>query len=389
VIGCVNFVEPFTGSAAVWLACPGWGEPMSAPFPYFGGKSRAAALVWSRFGPALPKVATLNDINAYIANFWRSTAFDPEAVARWASWPVNETDLHSRHRWLLGIAKILRARLEADPMNYDARIAGWWAWGASAWIGSGWCEEGREPVLQAPHLAGGQTKTDPATNYGKGIHAAGMRSPSVRLPDLGGGTQWGTDEANARAGKGVHREAMRGPSQQLPDLGAGVGNYGYGQIGRGTHAATTRTRLFDIFAELSRRLRYTRVACGDFERILTPSVTYRHGLTAVFLDPEYLGFEYVYGKKGTTEQEHCAIRAVKWAREVGQRDDLRIALCGYDGNYDMPGWECVPWRAKGGYSNQGSGENENAKRERIWFSPACLKPGKTAPGQLDIFARPA
>jgi DNA adenine methylase len=113
-------------------------------------------------------------------------------------------------------------------------------------------------------------------------------------------------------------------------------------------------------------------------------VTYRHGLTAVFLDPEYLGFEYVYGKKGTTEQEHCAIRARRWALEAGQREDMRIALCGYEGEHDMPGWECVPWKAKGGYGNQSAEGNENSRRERVWFSPHCLKPGKTAPGQLAL-----
>lgn len=36
-------------------------------------------------------------------------------------------------------------------------------------------------------------------------------------------------------------------------------------------------------------------------------------------------------------------------------------------------WECVPWKAKGGYGSQrADGANDNAKRERIWFSPHCL-----------------
>ena len=38
-------------------------------------------------------------------------------------------------------------------------------------------------------------------------------------------------------------------------------------------------------------------------------------------------------------------------------------------------WECVEWKARGGYGSQGN-ENSvghaNAKRERIWFSPHCL-----------------
>jgi hypothetical protein len=29
--------------------------------------------------------------------------------------------------------------LHADPDYFDAKIAGWWCWGACAWIGTGWC----------------------------------------------------------------------------------------------------------------------------------------------------------------------------------------------------------------------------------------------------------
>ena len=55
---------------------------------------------------------------------------------------------------------------------------------------------------------------------------------------------------------------------------------------------------------------------------------------------------------------------------------LRIALCGYDGEHEMPRtWECVPWKARGGYGSQGDGRGrENAARERVWFSPNCLRP---------------
>ncbi len=43
----------------------------------------------------------------------------------------------------------------------------------------------------------------------------------------------------------------------------------------------------------------------------------------------------------------------------------------------MPDWECVPWKAKGGYGSQRKdGSNDNAHRERLWFSPHCLKPNR-------------
>jgi hypothetical protein len=51
---------------------------------------------------------------------------------------------------------------------------------------------------------------------------------------------------------------------------------------------------------------------------------------------------------------------------------LRIALCGYEGEHDMPGWTLEIGKAtNGGYGKEGNG---NAKRERIWFSPHCLQP---------------
>ena len=416
---------------------------LRAPFPYFGGKSRAASLVWERFGACVnyvepfagslavllacpedrrPRVETVNDANAFLANFWRATRADPEGVARAADWPVNECDLHARHRDLLRRGPALRALLE-DPHAFDVEAAAWWVWGASAWIGSGWCEEGRKPSEQLPLLGAKGPEGRPQEATGSGIHAAGMRGPSRKLPNLAGSTASdgradpacanhgaGIHAANARGpsrqlphvdtcGTGVnstaarepskklpsvgpshrggHRGAMRGPSQQLPDVGARSDN---GSAGRGGQDATSRTRLFDIFAALSERLRHVRVACGDWSRICTPAVTYRHGLTAVFLDPPYDGFEGLYGATEAGEPLSAKVRA--WALEHADRKDMRIALCGYEGEHDLPGWECVPWKAKGGYSNQAEGENENAKRERLWFSPACLRPGVDT-GQLD------
>jgi hypothetical protein len=96
--------------------------PPSRDKMYFGGKSKVAPLVWARLGdvdnyvepffgsgavlltrPHPPRIETVNDLDCYVANFWRATQHDPEAVAEYADWPVNEIDLHARHRWLVGI----------------------------------------------------------------------------------------------------------------------------------------------------------------------------------------------------------------------------------------------------------------------------------------------
>lgn len=356
---------------------PGWFEwaKLKAPFPWFGGKSRAAALIWSRLGhvvnyvepfygsgavllgrPHEPRVETVNDVDGMIVNFWRATAENPEAVAQAADWPVIEADLHARHRYLAGIKKKLAARLEADPLHFNAMIAGWWAWGLSAWIGSGWCGEG-VGWQQPPNIA--------ASGVGR-LGGNGVHSPRMRrqMPDLGGSSTRG--ETFANYGKGVHGGGMR---RQSPHLGGGGDGSGAPRAGMGVHSGSNRLALYNVFGALAARLRYTRVTCGDFARILTPAVTWKHGLTGVVLDPPYEGYDDLYG----TEPVSARVRA--WCVENGARPDLRIALCGYDGEHNAleeQGWRVEAWKAHGGYGNQSDGENENAAKERIWFSPACL-----------------
>ena len=68
----------------------------------------------------------------------------------------------------------------------------------------------------------------------------------------------------------------------------------------------------------------------------------------------------------------------EWALENGDNPLLRIAYCSYDDEekYFPPDWEVFAWKANGGYGNQGEGTGrENAKRERIFFSPHWLKVG--------------
>lgn len=187
---------------------------LKAPFPYFGGKSRVADTVWSRLGdvanyiepfcgsaamllrrPGQPRIETINDADCYVANFWRATSRDPEAVARCADWPVSEADLHARHRWLVlsEAAAEFRQRMRTEPEYYDAKIAGWWCWGLCCWIGSGWCDFSR-----IERDMGARPAISDA--FGRGVHSGGQ------LPDLSG-------DAGA-AGRGIH--ASGGPKQKRP-----------------------------------------------------------------------------------------------------------------------------------------------------------------------------
>ncbi len=347
---------------------------LRAPFPWFGGKSRVAPLVWARFGdvpnyvepffgsgavllgrPHAPRTETVNDLDGYIANFWRALQADPDAVAHHADWPVSENDLHARHVWLLSQRGDLQARLEGDPDYYDARIAGWWVWGICQWIGSGWCR-GDGPWLsidgrlsQRPHLG----------NAGTGVHR--------QLPHLG------------NAGTGVHRkrphlgDAGTGVHRQRPHLGnAGKGVHRklphLGDAGRGD-------AIREYMAELAARLRRVRVCCGDWTRVMGPTPTFKHGLTAVFLDPPYA---VDAGREGGLYSVETDVSAAvrEWAVANGDNPLLRIALCGYDTEHGhaMPEtWTAVPWKARGGYGSQGDGRGRaNAGREVVWFSPHCL-----------------
>lgn len=346
---------------------------LKAPFPWYGGKSRVADLVWSRFGDTLNYVEpffgsgavllkrpfpvhteTVNDKDAYLANFWRATQEDPEQVAYYADWPVSEADLHARHLWLVNQVEF-RERMMTDPEFYDPKIAGWWVWGLSQWIGSGWCDVSRVPDKKRPVLP---------MRGERGIQAESL-------------TVNGRQRPNLRPKQGVHSL-----SNQLPSLQGDSG-----ASGGGVHAKRVQSDIAAYMIALRDRLRRVRVTCGDWKRITGPSVTYLIGMTGIFLDPPYgdTRQDNLYAVDSLTVADE--VRA--WCMEdiddkkgfVGPRylhPKLRIALCGLDGEHnelESLGWDVVPWKANGGYGGQNKKKtNLNKHRERIWFSPNCLNP---------------
>jgi hypothetical protein len=66
-----------------------------------------------------------------------------------------------------------------------------------------------------------------------------------------------------------------------------------------------------------------------------------------------------------------------WAIEHGEDPDNRIALCGYEGEYDMPStWKVYSHSGTRSYpsgKDKQEGNVENRHKERIWFSPHCLE----------------
>lgn len=346
-----------------------------APWPWFGGKRHAAPLIWERLGdvghyvePFAGSLATLllrphvcnrtyhsetvNDLDGYIVNAWRSIQQHPQETAEWASWPVSEADLHARHLWLLAWARDGAVdRLCGTPDWCDPKAAGWWMWGQSSWIGSGWCSgRGRWVVGADGHIVrrdgdgiGAHRKRPHIGDNGMGVNHAGLREEGVGDPEF-------------------HPMTM-------PEL----------------------RRWFDF---LSARLRHVRILNGDWHRAVTNGATISLSVDlkspcGVMLDPPYSTKERtddLYAVDSGT----VAAEVREWCAENGANPLYRIALCGFEGEgheslVDL-GWTEEEWFSKGfltgGMGNIGG--KTQAARDRIWFSPHCLRPSATQQG--DLFA---
>lgn len=340
---------------------------MKAPFIWFGGKRRVAAEVWAALGdvdnyvePFAGSLAvllgrptwhrgraeTVNDADHYLANFWRALAADPVAVATWADWPVNESDLFARHLWLVNEGRARIASMEADPDFYDVKVAGWWVWGLNAWIGSGWCS-------------------------GKGPWTAEAVTEASQLPHLG------------TAGQGVNRQrphlgtAGQGVNRQLPHLGdAGQGATPGGASTASVPTSVTPGRVQQIL-DLADRLRLVRVCCGDWQRVVTDGALNYGATVGVFLDPPYLG-DVRTADLYAVDDLTIAHAVREWCIANGDNPRLRIVLAGYTDEHDalMPAsWRRHRYSASKSYgSSAGGGVNEaNRHKECLWFSPHCVE----------------
>ena len=316
---------------------------IKAPFPWFGGKSTVAAEVWERFGnvrnyvepfagslavllgrPNPSGMETVNDKDAYLSNFWRALKTDPDAVADFADYPVNENDLHARHIWLVEQKETFRAKVEGDPHFYCAKTAGWWVWGVCTTIGGGWC-----------------------SGNGPWSNVNGMMVKSERA--------------------GIKRQIPTHRRQGINRIMPRDGKSG----------VRTESDLTAYLSTLASRFRDVRVCSGDWQRVLGPGVT-ANGIAGIFLDPPYSA--EANRVPCYAEEDFSVSHDVRaWCVLNGSNPLLRIALCGYagEGHEDLLlyGWSEMPWKATGGYASLGTGRGkDNAGRERIWFSPACVRP---------------
>lgn len=296
---------------------------IKAPFPYFGGKTAIAPIVWDKIGPVTAYIEpfagsaavallnpyhehlqfeVLNDFDGMITNVWRSIKNSPDKVKEWIDWPMNELDLHARSEWVEEQRAALEGTLRAEPLTdvlrkdphyHDPKIAGWWIWGMSCAIGDAFIA---------------QKKAKPAIAGPRGVFGE-------------------TFDADA------------------------------------------------VFSQLSKRLSKTRILCGDWKRTVTDSLLLYKTPVFVFLDPPYATTD----RHDTYKHESYSVAAevLEWSLEKGDCPGVQIALAGYEGDYDVPEtWEKLAWKATGGYGNRGQGGTRgrsNAELERIWFSPGCQR----------------
>ena len=421
---------------------------LSSPFPYYGGKSRWIDTVFARIGKvgvwAEPlcgtAVMTLNnpfpaprevicELNSYIANFYRALVGDYPQTAWYADWPTNHHDLTARHRWLLAQGPELRERMTADPDDFDPKIAGWWVWGQSSWIGHGWCDgTGWDQVPDMPAHGGhkgvaAQRRTHypvedkrPAiepTTGGRGVQQQRDRVPGDQQPFAcnktgGQGVQQQRDQMprdgmprmptkSDRQGVAAQRRTGPGaePRDGIPYMGTHQGSKGVaiqrnGGAGNGTPAMPELvdpangildgSRLRPWFAAIAARLSRVIILNRSWESALTPSVLQQTPSSpkpsvGVFLDPPYRTTRADGGKRSTglyqgdtaAASDDVAAATYRWAVEYG--DKYRVAYCMHAGDFPIPsGWTAETM----GFS----GHRDAAKREKavdqVIFSPACV-----------------
>jgi DNA adenine methylase len=301
-----------------------------APFPYFGGKRKVSRLVWEKLG----------NVNNYVEPFAGSLA----VLLGRPEYGTIET-VNDINGWITNFWRAVKTDPEAV-----ASICDW-------------------PVNELDLNSRHSWMIDRSPGLVERLSA----DPEYFDSELAGWWVWGQcawigdDWANA----GRNRKKSTLPATHSKGLNSRP------HLGRGSgiNAVVMRENLTKTFRRLSDRLRFTRVCCGDWTRVCSYSALDFHGSTGIFFDPPY-------SVKDRANCYHHDSRSVAkdvaaWCRDNQDNPKLRIALCGYEGEHELPDWECIAWSAGGGYGNKAG--NQNRHRERIWFNPHCLQPAELQP----------
>ena len=291
-----------------------------------------------------------------------------------------------------------------DPDDFDAKIAGWWCWGQSSWIGHGWCDGARQetcvPLWEGwRRRQGVSCSIQPASVEDKRpkVPDGGDvpdRIPSCRPQGGGEGVQQQRDQIphvnHMPGGKGV--SAQRVAVGEPRDQHAARREPGCRVKRRPTVTVATSpicrddgvldgSRLRPWFAAISQRLARVIILNRSWESALTDSVLQQTPSSpkpevGVFLDPPY---------RTTAQGRRQAVNRLYQGDTAGASDD--VATASYKWAVEH-GEHLVPRRllhARGRLSDPAgldgetmgfSGHRDEAKKESsvdcIIFSPACV-----------------
>lgn len=132
---------------------------------------------------------------------------------------------------------------------------------------------------------------------------------------------------------------------------------------------------------LQKRLKGATGFVGDWRRVVKSNTqTTGRGITGVFLDPPYRGSENYYAgvNDDLPERGIIADEVDQWALDKEQgHPDFRIAVCGYEHNfniveYEKRGWYLHRWKPSIGHRSANSSiEKRKDVTEITAFSPQC------------------
>ena len=328
------------------------------PFPYPGGKSTVADVVWAALGPVRhyiepfvgsgavllgrrdkPFLETVCDADHLLVNVWRSIRFRPDEVAYAVVAPVAAVEASGRAKRLRSRTEAIKGAIRDDPDACDPVAAADWIYCACALIGSD-----MKRLLDQGAISG------LAVHRGHGVNAVHIGGP----------------------GQGVNAVHIGNPGQ-------GVNAVHIGDPGQGVNAHLQR---------IAARIARLRICSGDWTTVLTEAVlTATPAPIGVFLDPPYAkgGWQYGGGMDGAHD-------VAEWCRKNQDHKGLRIVLAGEVGDYDLPGWRTHLWKRNGGFANASKpNTNERRDKECLWMSPQCLNgTGKlylATPGLRDALDR--
>ena len=187
---------------------------LTAPFPWYGGKRRWSDRVLMRFGlidvysePFAGSLAVLLASAPHKRGKWCATrtvasvTFGARSPRTRTRSPIGQTirrfmTIDRPAPLPRALGPRARGRLRNDPEYYDAKVAGWWVWGISIWIGGGWC--------QAELPQSGRPGSDPEVcAHGTGV---GVESTESKMPPGAQPRRWPAPAWRRRVNGETRRE---------------------------------------------------------------------------------------------------------------------------------------------------------------------------------------